>query len=77
MEREILSSLKLLVNAPGFDNLKEYIRWRREALMRDLTQAEDWDQVRTIQGRLKELDRLSYIKEEVQQKEKEILATKG
>jgi hypothetical protein len=66
MERNVCRKLLLLVNDPETnDALLEYMEARRAVLLSRLEQANSMDEVRAIQGALREVGRLSTLQEEV------------
>jgi len=66
MERHVCRKLLLLVNDPETnDALLEYMEARRAVLLSRLEQANSMDEVRAIQGALREVGRLSTLQEEV------------
>jgi len=66
MERHVCRQLLQLVNDPeNNDALLTYMEARRAVLISRLEQANSMDEVRAIQGALREVGRLSTLQEEV------------
>jgi hypothetical protein len=66
MEKHVCRELLKLVNDPDtYTALHTYMEARRALLLSRLEQANDMDEVRSIQGALKEVGRLDTLQEEV------------
>ena len=66
MEKHVCRQLLPLVNDPEIHAaLDTYMEARRAILLARLEQANDMDEVRSIQGALREVGRIATLKEEV------------
>lgn len=73
MDRDLINSLKLLVNQREWENIRSYVEWRQGELTRSLLQAQTFDEFRHIQGRIFEGDYLLKLREVVNAEEQKLL----
>lgn len=77
MDNELLSSLKILVNQPSWDNIKDYVEWRQADLVRSVLQSQSFEEFKNIQGRISELDYLLKLRDLVNSEEEKFLKGRG
>lgn len=76
MEKELISSLKPLVNSREWREIEKFVVWRKEQLFRSLLQADSYDSVNHIRGQVEELTRLLRLRDDVNKTEEELIERK-
>lgn len=74
MDRETLTDLKMLTGSPEWKFIETYVAWRKSKAFVDLLQATSFEQVSTIQGEVRELDRLLSLRDRILDEEKKVLS---
>lgn len=71
MKRETASKIKFIVNDPSWKDIEAYVEDRVSALSSMILQAKTFEEVCEIRGRIFETKRLTTLREEVLEIEKE------